>query len=397
MKYISTWLLIGLLFILAITSQAKPKKTKNKQKQIDGELVKAESCKAANCKLPDCRCSGVTLPRSKFAGQEKEIPQFVTITFDDAVNVVNYAQYELLFNDLTNPDGCPASGTFFLSHEYTDYTRVNALYNAGHEIALHSVSHGDGTDYWRTADMAIIEKEFGNQLDILETFAKVDRKSVRGMRLPFLQISGNNTFEAARRLGLAYDSSWPTQQFKDPPMWPYTLDYLSEQDCQIGPCPDASIPGFWVNPMVTWTDLEGYSCSMIDACVYPPEDNIDDLVDWMLENFNRHYEGNRAPFGMYLHAAWFARGRNYFAAFRKFIHKLRTYPDVYLTSISRMLEYVKKPVLGKPFKKCPTLPTTECQARQCNVRKVSTGEERYISVCDKCPTVYPWLDNPLGQ
>lgn len=243
--------------------------------------------------------------------------QFVTITFDDAVNAVNYAQYELLFGDLNNPDGCPATGTFFLSHEYTDYVRVNTLYNAGHEIALHSVTHGDGTDYWREADVKTIEREFGAQLQILERFAKVDPKSVKGMRLPFLQISGNNTFEAAKNLGLLYDSSWPTQQFKDPAMWPYTLDYLSVQDCQIGLCPDASLPGVWVNPMVTWTDTEGYSCSMIDACAYPPEDDIDALFEWMLENFNRHYQGNRAPFGMYLHAAWFSRGRNYFAAFKK--------------------------------------------------------------------------------
>ncbi|XP_034651371.1 uncharacterized protein LOC117890550 [Drosophila subobscura] len=405
----STLLILGLLLCAALLSAAqkqsgktKTKKVKNKQKApIDRQeelvLPKAENCKAVSCKLPECRCSDTVLPRTKFQGKEREIPQFVTITFDDAVNAVNYAQYELLFSGLTNPDGCTASGTFFLSHEYTDYVRVNALYRAGHEIALHSVTHGDGTDYWRAADVATIEREFGDQLQMLQAFAKVDPQSVQGMRLPFLQISGNNSFAAAKRLGLSYDSSWPTQQFKDPAMWPYTLDYLSKQDCQIGPCPDAAIPGFWVNPMVTWTDTEGYSCSMIDACVYPPEDKVDALFDWMLENFNRHYEGNRAPFGMYLHAAWFSRGRNYFAAFKKFIYHLNTYPDVYLTGISRMLEYVKKPVLGAPFKGCPAMPAAACHAVQCHVQKLSTGEERYMNVCDKCPAVYPWLGNPLGQ
>ncbi|XP_017124347.1 chitin deacetylase 8 [Drosophila elegans] len=396
MKY-STLLVLGLLLALALGCQAKSKSKSKKKKQKEAILPLAESCKAANCKLPDCRCSDAVLPISKFQGKENEIPQFVTITFDDAVNAVNYAQYELLFEGLVNPDGCGAAGTFFLSHEYTDYVRVNALYRAGHEIALHSVTHGDGTDYWRSADVATVEREFGAQLKMLEAFAKVDPKRVQGMRLPFLQISGNNTFVAARRLGLSYDSSWPTQQFKDPAMWPYTLDYKSQQDCQIGPCPQASIPGLWVNPMVTWTDTEGYSCSMIDACVYPPEDDVDELFYWMLENFNRHYLGSRAPFGMYLHAAWFSRGRNYFGAFKKFINHLNTYPDVYFTGISRMLEYVKRPVLGAPFKDCPELPEAECRAVQCRVQKMSTGEERYMSVCDKCPAVYPWLDNPLGQ
>ncbi|KAH8395378.1 hypothetical protein KR222_003398 [Zaprionus bogoriensis] len=394
---------------LLCNAQKQPGKTKNKLKtklttmststpQLQWPVLqKADGCSALKCKLPDCRCSDATLPRPKFKGKEHEIPQFVTITFDDAVNAVNYAQYDLLFDGLSNPDGCPATGTFFLSHEYTDYVLVNALYNAGHEIALHSVTHGDGTDYWREANVETIEREYGAQLEILKKFAKVDPKSVRGMRLPFLQISGNNTFLAAKSLGLAYDSSWPTQQFKNPPMWPYTLDYQSIQDCQIGPCPDAAVPGVWVNPMVTWTDTEGYSCSMIDACAYPPEDNIEALFEWMLENFNRHYQGNRAPFGMYLHAAWFSRGRNYFAAFKKFMHYLSTYPDVYMTGISRMLEYVRKPVLGQPFKSCESKPNTICQAVHCSVQKLSTGEVRYMSVCEKCPAVYPWLDNPTGE
>ncbi|XP_030554082.1 uncharacterized protein LOC115757805 [Drosophila novamexicana] len=410
MKY-ATLLLIGLLLAAALLSEAQKQagKTKNKSKSKNKEkttvppqlerqaLLRAEPCSAAKCKLPECRCSDAILPRPKFKGKEHEIPQFVTITFDDAVNAVNYAQYELLFDGLSNPDGCAATGTFFLSHEYTDYVRVNALYNAGHEIALHSVTHGDGTDYWREADVETIEREFGAQLQMLETFAKVNAKRVQGIRLPFLQISGNNSFEAVKNLGLTYDSSWPTQQHKEPAMWPYTLDYLSIQDCQIGPCPDAALPGVWVNPMVTWTDTEGYSCSMIDACAYPPADDVDALFEWMLENFNRHYKGNRAPFGMYLHAAWFARGRNYFAAFKKFMHHLSTYPDVYMTGVSRMLEYVKKPVLGQPFKSCEEKPNTSCQPVHCNVQKVSTGETRYMSVCDKCPIVYPWLGNPLGQ
>ncbi|ALC40987.1 Cda9 [Drosophila busckii] len=412
MKYVKL-LLLGLLIASTLLSdvnaQKDKTKTKNKSKSKNKvkptepatlerpALQKAEACSATKCKLPDCRCSDATLPRPKFKGKEKEIPQFVSITFDDAINVVNSAQYELLFEDLKNPDGCDATGTFFLSHEYTDYERVNSLYNAGHEIALHSVTHGDGTEYWRSADVKTIEMEFSDQLQILEAFANVPRESVHGMRLPFLQISGNNTYEAIKSLGLTYDSSWPTQQFKNPAMWPYTLDYLSVQDCQIGPCPTAALPGVWVAPMVTWTDMEGYSCSMIDACAYPPEDKVDALFEWMLENFNRHYMGNRAPFGMYLHAAWFSRGRNYFAAFKKFINHLSTYPDVYMTSVSRMLEYVRKPVLGQPFKSCEPKRQAECHAVQCSVQKKSSKETRYMNVCNKCPAVYPWLNNPLGQ
>ena len=65
----------------------------------------------------------------------------VLITYDDAINVVNYAQYEQLLFNRANPNGCPAKATFFISHEYTDYTLVNDLFNRGHEVASHSITY----------------------------------------------------------------------------------------------------------------------------------------------------------------------------------------------------------------------------------------------------------------
>ncbi|XP_039957672.1 chitin deacetylase 7 [Bactrocera neohumeralis] len=358
-------------------------------------LKKAGHCNIEKCQLPNCRCSGLRLPSADFKGHVKEIPQLITVTFDDAVNVINYEQYQQIFDGLVNPDNCSVRGTFFVSHEYTDYTLVNALYQQGHEIALHSVTHGSGTDYWREADVERLMAEFGQQIDMLVEFAKVNRKHIRGVRLPFLQISGNNTYEAAKRLGLLYDSSWPSQ--RNPPMWPYTLDYRSTQDCQIGPCPNAAIPGFWVSPMVTWLDTVGYNCAMIDGCIFPPKDEVDTLFEWMVDNFKRHYDGNRAPFGMYLHAAWFQRGRHYFEAFRKFLLYVNTLPDVYLTTASGVIHYMKHPTLGKPFPGCPKKPNTTCIKRNCGLRKMESGETRYMNVCDTCPSVYPWLGNALGQ
>ncbi|XP_075168298.1 chitin deacetylase-like 9 [Haematobia irritans] len=363
----------------------------------DMEFKQAEMCSRAKCEPPNCRCSAMSLPKTDFKGHEKEIPQLITVTFDDAVTALNYAQYQELFADLLNPDHCEAKACFYVSHEYTDYSKVNALYNEGHEIALHSITHGAGTDYWRNADVDLLMREFGQQIDMLERFAKIDRRHIRGMRLPFLQISGNNSFIAAKRLGLLYDSSWPTQQYRNPAMWPYTLDYLSLQDCQIRPCPTASIPGLWENPMVSWIDNEGYSCSMLDGCIFLPPDNADSLFEWMKDNFRRHYEGNRAPFGMYLHAAWFGRSGNYFKAFRKFLEYANSLPDVYITTPSAVIQYMKHPSLGKPFKGCFKKPQTTCKPVTCGLAKQPTGEMRYMTVCDKCPEVYPWLDNPLGE
>lgn len=62
------------------------------------------------------------------------------VTFDDAVTALNYDFIDKSINKLTNPDGCPAQATFYVSHEYTDYSKVHDLYSEGHEIALHSIT-----------------------------------------------------------------------------------------------------------------------------------------------------------------------------------------------------------------------------------------------------------------
>lgn len=62
------------------------------------------------------------------------------LTFDDSVNDLNREIYRRLFEQgRTNPNGCPILSTFYVSHEWTDYSQVQNLYSKGHEIASHSV------------------------------------------------------------------------------------------------------------------------------------------------------------------------------------------------------------------------------------------------------------------
>jgi len=59
-----------------------------------------------------------------------EVPQMVVITFDDVVNDENWKLYtEKLFPAAAkNPNGCPIHGTFYVSHEYTNYAMVKYFY-----------------------------------------------------------------------------------------------------------------------------------------------------------------------------------------------------------------------------------------------------------------------------
>ncbi len=71
----------------------------------------------------------------------EDTPQIVLLTFEDSINEELNKVFELVFNSSRkNPNGCPLRGTFYVSHEWTDYSLVQGLYADGHEIASHTIS-----------------------------------------------------------------------------------------------------------------------------------------------------------------------------------------------------------------------------------------------------------------
>ncbi|XP_046391271.1 chitin deacetylase 7-like [Ischnura elegans] len=355
-----------------------------------------ELCNESKCKPPACRCSGTDIPGNLAA---KDVPQMVLLTFDDAITRLLYNTYykNILFNR-TNPNNCNISTTFFTTHEYNDYGATNWLYQQGHEIALHSITHQPGTDYWKDASVDTLTKEFIGQREILKQFALIPEKDMKGMRTPFLQMAGDNTYQMITENNLEWDCSWPTSQFSDPPMWPYTLDYTSQQDCPIPPCPVSKFPGKWVVPMVDWSNDDGIPCSMVDTC--PMIDDPVELFAFIKQNFHRHYDSNRAPFPFFIHAAWFAALPMRFDVYVQFLDYLESLPDVYIVSVSQMLEWVKNPTELSKLKdlwKCWSIPETNCaRPRNCELIRQDNGETRYMTSCTTCPQVYPWLGNPSG-
>lgn len=70
------------------------------------------------------------------------------------------------------------------------------------------------------------------------------------------------------------------------------------------------LTGLWVFPMVQWqriskieNQLMTFHCSMLDACTPYPV-NASDTIAYIMDNFDRHYTSNRAPFPIFLHEAW---------------------------------------------------------------------------------------------
>jgi hypothetical protein len=101
------------------------------------------------------------------------------LTFDDAITVTNYPFYlETLFNR-QNPNGANISATFFITHEYTDYSLVHELWRQGHEISLHSMTHQTNTQYWSSLNESMWKMEIVDQVKTTAKLANIPLEDVR--------------------------------------------------------------------------------------------------------------------------------------------------------------------------------------------------------------------------
>nr|XP_032529041.1 uncharacterized protein LOC116779016 isoform X4 [Danaus plexippus plexippus] len=345
----------------------------------------AAKCRKDVCLLPDCFCGGKDIPGEL---PVDKVPQIVLLTFDDSVNDLNKGLYTDLFEKgRVNPNGCPITATFYVSHEWTDYSQVQNLYSAGHEMASHTVSHSFGEQFSQKK----WNREVGGQREILAAYGGVKLDDVRGMRAPFLSVGGNKMFKMLYDSNFTYDSSLPVYENR-PPSWPYTLDYKLFHDCMIPPCPTKSYPGVWEVPMVMWQDLNGGRCSMGDACANPPD--AEGVYKMILKNFDRHYTSNRAPFGLFYHAAWFTQPHHKegFIMFLDFINKMN---DVWIITNWQALQWVRDPT---PISRLNNFQPFQCnyadRPKKCNNPKVCNlwhkSGVRYMRTCQPCPPIYPW-------
>lgn len=348
----------------------------------------ATACNPNACHLPKCFCGGNQLRPGNL--RPEDTPQMIVLTFDDAVNDLNWALYErLFFKDRRNPNGCPILSTFYVSHEWTDYSKVQNLYARGHEIASHSISHGDGRDYSKKKWY----QEIYGEKEILNVYANVRLDDVRGMRSPFLAMGGDKQFSMLYETNFTYDTSMTVTDVH-PPYWPYTLDYATPHRCAIPPCPKLTYPGFWEIPMVALTDLNGGKCSMADGCSHCTTE--DGIYEMLMKNFERHYTSNRAPFGLYYHASWFLIPHRQ-EGFVRFLEDMLKRDDVYFVTALQMLDWLRSPT---PLSKIRDFQPWSCSAksdrvsscnrpRSCELR--FKGDVRYMSTCHACPDIYPWV------
>ena len=200
----------------------------------------------------------------------------------------------------------------------------------------------------------------------------------------------------------------------------FQLDHSIPHKCHgnLQKCPTKSFPGMWSMVMNEF-DGSGIlnknerspvssSCAMVDSCNML---DAEQFYNALSINFQRHYETNRAPLGIYMHAAWFIGRPEMFEALLYWIDQvLKEFPETYFVSMSQAIEWMKNPTklsdlsgFGAWKNKCSAkdLSKSVCPATRTCVLKSSVlepGEEhRLISCADYCPASYPWTNDFLGR
>jgi len=376
---------------------------------------KADECDPSLCSLPNCYCSvsGTDVPGGL---DPQQVPQMIMLTFDDAINDNNLEIYEQIFDGgLKNPNGCDVKATFFVSHEYNNYSMVQELHRRGHEMAAHSITHDNEESYWDNGTELNWSAEMGGLRDMLSTWGNVPAEDIYGSRAPLLRLGGNRQFSALEKEGFVYDSSM-VAPLANPPLWPYPLAFSAPHRCHgnFQKCPTRShsimemvMNEFDPREEPGSNDEEISGCVMLDSCsgyIRTP----DNLYNVLTHNMIRHYEQNRAPLGMFLHAAWLKKQPEMLDALLFWMDEvLSTYSNVYFVTMSQVLAWMQSPVDSNnavqfPLwkQKCSMLdtPSTCAVANNCPLSNPQLGGVRKrLQTCNECPAYYPWLNDVRGQ
>ncbi|XP_054924746.1 chitin deacetylase 1-like [Dermacentor andersoni] len=381
------------------------------------ETTVAESatpCDPSVCSLRDnCFCLGTRPPANLSASS---MPQFVMLTFDDAVNEQNMDFYRQLLGPgrrRNRANGCNLAATFFVSAKHTDFSFVHELHSVGSEIAIHSITesntfsrymghirrHRNNVSYWRTLDVAGWEAEFVGDRDLLRDYALIPERDMVGARAPHLEPGNGEAYRMMRQNGFVYDSSVSIDYINKTdklPVFPYTLDYGLAMECSVPSCPRGSYPGLWLVPLDHFyrstlrgdrSRALGSSCAMPDSCT-PQPTTEDDTLDYLRSNFERYYHTNRAPFPVFIHETWLWNpGRR--QGYLSFVDWLLTMDDVFVVTVTEVVRFMRDPKplgqyaqtgcsMASEFRRCP-------QVHSCSFPEAPIPETRQLVGCKPCP------------
>ncbi|KAG0026659.1 hypothetical protein BGZ81_006192 [Podila clonocystis] len=355
--------------------------------------VNAGACDPAKCIHPACVCPSDKPPKGLLP---KDVPQFFTLTFDDAVQSPTVPVAASLMKPHVNPNGCPIKATWFAQTIYSDFALIQQWYAAGNEVADHTMNHIANPP---------AEEIIGNRKAI-NAFSGIPFAKMSGFRAPFLNYS-KAMFDILGQEHFQYDSS--TNAVPTDAWWPYTLDYGVSNDCWNGICDSGiAIPGMWEIPMhaIMDSDLPTAIPHAMDAQL----DASTSVVEgWLRNNFERHYNGTRQPFGIYLHPVHVGNATGLYNGFFQYA---LSKPDVWFVTNQQLLEWMKNPVpasqlaaqdymkctqpaIGKEI--CNGLDDTKAGTVDSGVLETCNFVAGPWSTCYGCPKTMPTTADPVPE
>ena len=246
----------------------------------------------------------------------------------------------------------------------------------------------------------------------LVNYAGIPRGKLNGFRSPFLNFTVN-TIDILHKDFFLYD--WSATALKDDAFWPYTLDYIFANGCWDGlRVKTVNAPGFWEIPMHAILDNAGTS-HLMDPYL---DGNATVVQSWIRSNFDRHYSGGRAPFGIYIHPIHLVAATSesnetssQLAMLKEAIAYMASHPDVHFVTNQQLFRYMAQPVnkalLGQQdYMLCPALNiSTEICNGRADMGSVGSKVDQGLletcnfptaawSTCYECPTTEPTVENP---
>ncbi|KDD76182.1 hypothetical protein H632_c324p1, partial [Helicosporidium sp. ATCC 50920] len=305
-------------------------------------ILLMQSC-PDTCTGANCHCASTAIPGGI---KPEDAPQFIVLTNDDAITTISHPVIMNITEKFNNINGCKMPATWFVSIQYTDPGLVQDVFVRGHEIATHTVNHVSNPD----VNEIVGAKRWLNQT------AKIPMEAIQGFRAPFLVFTPDQR-AVLNSNGFLYDSSisetYPTASSpaRNEMLWPYTMDYGIPQDCGIstGVCTaQERHPGLWEFPM--WT-IQDSKTNAILASMDPQGDQYE-LYKAELDS---RLSGNRAPLGIYQHAAWLIADTNRATQLEKFLTYASQQPNVWFATVQQVLAWMANPVPASEYQQaCPT-------------------------------------------
>ncbi|EFN52367.1 hypothetical protein CHLNCDRAFT_138796 [Chlorella variabilis] len=275
----------------------------------------------------------------------EETPQFVLLSHDDAIKGPTYGMMTgLTAGKVAN--NCPIAATMFLLDKGNSCSKAKDLYNQGYELAVHAITHDS---FLPKSKDEIAEQIVGGRQQMADCIG-ISAGEMMGARAPFLEIKPE-VWEVLSENGFLYDSSLientkgkSISNGMGDRVWPWDLGEGFPQNCDLYQSSQkcsGSYPGLKEVPL--W-DLSAYGGTFTmdyGDDPYGGGGSNGNVLGTLMANFEESYNGNRAPFPLFIHSEYLEGNKGDVEAF---IDEVSQREGVYFITIRQLLAWMSNPI-----------------------------------------------------